>query len=89
MGGVSLTFVFPTTLTYFGGSIFRNTQDRKNFIYIFKGNVGNFTELRATTAGFVPSAIYVADQYFENYQEYLTGYLAYNKLHRLSEYVES
>ena len=87
--GKHVTFVFPTTLTYWGGSIFVNTNLRTNFVYIFKGDVGNFTDLRNTNSNIVAGAIYVADQYFENYREYLNGYPAYNRLHRLSEYVEN
>ena len=86
MSGISLTFVFPSTLTTFGTNCFRDTGKRGNFVYIFKGNVGNFAELRSNA---VPAAIYVPDQYFENYQEYLNGYTQLGKLHRLSEYVES
>lgn len=89
-GSKKLVLDFPSTLTdWSNGSIWRNSNSSLPTL-IFRGNVGNFSNLKSNTnGGQLATAIYVPDQYYENYYEYLAGYTNQSRLHRLSEYVES
>lgn len=88
-GSKKLVLDFPSTLTdWSNGSIWRNSTSSLPTL-IFRGNVGNFSNLKSNTnGGQLATAIYVPDQYYESYYEYLAGYTNQSRLHRLSEYVE-
>lgn len=84
----ALTLVLPKTLTsWSAGSIYRDTNGQ-NYTYVFKGNVGNFSYLKVNSTGSAsyPLAVYVPDEYLENYKEYFAGSPTLNRLHKLSEW---
>ena len=85
---VALTLDLPTTLTSWNaGSILRDTNG-KNYTYIFRGRCGNFGALKVNSTGsaYYPLAVYVPDEYFEDYKAFFAGSPTLNRLHKLSEY---
>ena len=87
MTNAQLTFDLPTTFSNMASNFMRDTNG-KTFTYIFRGRPGNFAAIKvsSTGSGYYPAAVYVKDEYFEEYQAYFTGSPTLNRLHKLSDY---